>query len=85
MSENVISLNGKPIGKNEVSKVCVDTLREMLQSAESGELTGVAVVGLHSNGEASYHIVGQVGGFSMVGALDIIKAELVDINRGYEE
>lgn len=85
MSENVVSLNGRPTGKREVSQVCVDVLRDLLERAEAGELVGIGLAGLHENGEASYHVAGHVGGFAMHGALDMVRAELVDINRGYEE
>lgn len=85
MSDNVVSLNGKPSGNREVSQVCVDTLRDLLERAEAGELVGVGLAARYENGEASYHVAGHVGGFSMSGALDMVRAELVDINRGYEE
>lgn len=85
MSENVVSLNGKPTGKREVSQVCVDTLRDLLERAEAGELVAIGLAGLHENGAASYHVVGRIRGYAMHGALDMVRAELVDINRGYEE
>lgn len=85
MSGNIVSLNGKPSGEREAVQICVDTLRDLLQRAVSGELVGIGLAGLHDNGEASYHVAGRVGGFAMHGALDMVRAELVDINRGYEE
>ena len=70
-----------PTGEPHVSEVCVDVLRDLLQRAEAGEVTGVGLAALHCNGDASYHVAGHIGGFSMLGALDMVRAELVEINK----
>ena len=81
----VVSLTEEPAGKREVSEVCVDTLRDLLQRAEAGEVVGVGLAVLHHDGDASYHVAGRIGGFSMSGALACVQAEICDINRGMIE
>ena len=58
----------------------IECLKDILQKAESGEITGVACVMAYDDGMASYSLVGQVGGFSMVGALQCVTTLLNDIN-----
>lgn len=82
MTERIVSLHGKPTGQREVSKVCVDALRDLLERAQAGEVVGVGLAALHCDGEASYHLCGRVGGYSMQGAVEMVRADLVDINRG---
>lgn len=82
MADNVIGLNGAPRGQREVSAPCVNVLRDLLERAEAGEVIGVGISALHHDGDASYYVCGRVGGFSMVGALDMVRADLVEINRG---
>jgi len=59
-------------------------LRELLARAEAGEVTGICAAVVHCDGLASYHIGGFVGGYSALGALDMIRADLIEINRGDE-
>lgn len=58
----------------------VACLKDMLQKAEAGEITGAACVMVYDDGMASYSLVGQVGGFSMVGALHCVTSLLTEIN-----
>lgn len=55
-------------------------LKDILQKAESGEVTGIACVMSYDDGMASYSLVGQVGGFSMVGATQCVVSLLNKIN-----
>lgn len=82
MAGNVVGLNGRPAGSMEPVETCVNALRDLLERAEAGELIGVALAGLHHDGDASYHVAGRVSGFGLQGALEVAKAKLVDINRG---
>ena len=79
---NVISLSGPPTTEPTVIQSCVETLREWLARAEAGECIGVCIVGLHHNGLASYDIAGVIGGYGVIGAAQIVTAELVDMARG---
>jgi hypothetical protein len=81
MSGNVISLNGGPTGEPQVAESCVIVLRELLARAEAGDITGVCAAVVHCDGLASYHIGGFVGGYSAIGALELLKAELIETNR----
>ncbi len=81
-ADNVIGLNGRPSSAMEPSEPCVNTLRDLLERAEAGEVIGVGIAAVHHDGDASYYLAGCVGGFGMQGALDMVRADLTDINRG---
>jgi len=84
MSGNVVSVFGGPSGQPEINSLCVETLREWLEMAESGEIIGVAVVGLCKDGYARRQIGGVVGGHALIGAAQVNVAALVDHLRGIE-
>ena len=84
MTGKVISINGGPTGEPEIVENCVIVLRDLLARAEAGEITGIGAAVVHCDGLASYHVGGFVGGYSVLGALDMIRADLIDINRGTE-
>ena len=78
----VVSLNGKTaLQAKEPSQYLVDFLEEHLERARSGELQGLAVATHYHDGGAGWSVVGRVGGVGMIGALELCKAELFDINR----
>lgn len=79
---NVASLFGGPTGVPEVNETCVARLEEWLEMARSGEIVGVAVVALCADGASRYAVSGKVGGHGMIGALEVAKAELIDVARG---
>jgi hypothetical protein len=81
---NVKSLFGGPAGVAEPNEVCIDALRAVLEMAESGEIVGVAMVALDKDGLGRWEVAGRVGGYSMLGAMEMARSELVDINRGRE-
>jgi hypothetical protein len=78
----VISLDGGPIGLPERNENAVATLREALEMAEAGEIVGIGVVMLHKDAMGSYRFGGKVGGYSMLGAIDVMKADLMEVVRG---
>lgn len=78
---NVEGIFGGPSGLPAVNDVAVALLADLLERAKSGELIGAAVVGVHCDGVASYHVGGRVGGFSAVGALEVMKSELLEVNK----
>lgn len=71
MDDKVISLSGRPVGIPERSEAVLEILREVLERAEAGEVVGVAVVMLHSDGLSSYQFGGRVGGYGMLGAMAV--------------
>ena len=75
------SLYGVDIHQSVAREDVVAFLENVLERARAGEVIGVGVAALHNNFEASYAVVGGVGGYSMLGALDMIRAEIVEINR----
>lgn len=84
MTGAVTSLFGGPVGLPEPNDACISTLRKFLEMAEDGEVLGVAIVALDKDACARWAVSGKVGGYSILGALDTAKAELMDINRGLE-
>jgi hypothetical protein len=81
---NVKSIFGGPVGVPEPNDTCIEAIRKLLEMAESGEVVGIAVAALDKDGCGRWELAGRVGGYSMLGALEIARAELVDVNRGFE-
>lgn len=79
MTGKVESLFGGPTGERERSEYAVEVLTDLLERAKSGEVVGVAVASLYYDGAAAYDIAGKVGGYSMMGALDVAKAHLLKL------
>ncbi|WP_454917436.1 hypothetical protein [Xanthobacter sediminis] len=77
---NVVAIRGGPTGQPEPNPTCIATLEEWLERARSGEIVGVALAALHHDGVGSYAVGGRVGGYSMLGALEMACAELVKVN-----
>lgn len=76
----VVSLRGGPITTGTPNAVCVDGLNSLLARAEAGEVTGVCVVSIAPGGNAEYHLCGMIGGFSALGALEVVRAHLLEAN-----
>jgi hypothetical protein len=68
-----------------VSEILVETLRELLEAAEQGEIVGMLAVPLHKDHTASYTVIGRVGGYSMQGAVEVAKDHLIDLNRSGDD
>lgn len=82
MSNNVASLFGGPVGTREPNETCVRTLEEWLERARAGEVVGVAIAGLCFDHTACWSASGTVGGYALVGAMEVAKAEVLDVVRG---
>lgn len=82
MGGNVKSLFGGPTSLPEPNENCVKTLETWLEMARSGELVGVAIAGLCCDHMSRYAVGGMVGGYGMLGALEMARADLVELNRG---
>lgn len=79
---SVVSLNGGPTGERQVNEDTVETLEELLEKARSGHVVGLGAVVLEHNGVSEWRLVGRVGGFNMLGATDVLMAEVREIARG---
>lgn len=77
MTDNVASLFGGPTGQREVNQFCIDALEAMLQKAKAGEVIGVAMACMYHDGLAAYEMGGMIGGYPMLGALEITKMAVI--------
>lgn len=64
---------------------CVDCLRDLLEQAEAGELIGFAYGAIARNGNGQNGIGGMIGGYAMLGALELAKAELTCIMQEIDQ
>lgn len=85
MSGEFKPLFGGMTYEREVVPATIDALEQVLEAAKSGEIVGVAITTLDHKGMGGYAIAGRVGGYSMIGAIEMIKAELVTVNWGDDE
>lgn len=84
MSEKVISLWGQPTGEPQVMESAVSTMAEWSEKVGSGEVVAVVVVGIFKDGMAGYTCAGLIGGYSILGALDMARQDVIDVNRASE-
>lgn len=77
----VVSIFGGPTGEPRPSEACIQCLERLLEMAKAGEITGVAAASVHHDGTASFDVSGFVGGYSLMGALEMARSSLVEINR----
>ena len=85
MSDKVVSLGGSAIPQpGSPNDVVIKVLERYLEEARNGEIAGIAVCALHSDRAASYHTGGFLDAYSILGALDVVKADLCDLVRGIE-
>jgi hypothetical protein len=74
---NVKSLWGGPTGVPERNEMAVEVAEAFAEKVRSGEIIGAIVIGLHSDGLASYQLGGRIGGYGLIGAAEVVKAFLV--------
>lgn len=79
---NVTSLHGGEVNSPTPNSGCIKALREMLEMAEAGEITGIACARLHGDNLGSYIIAGMAGPYSLLGAMDMAQSELRDAMKG---
>lgn len=83
MSEKIVSLNGGPVVQRKPNEACIDTLRELLEMAESGEIVGLAGAIMYGDGSSAYRISGTVDQYRIIGALECAKGQMVsDVLEG---
>jgi hypothetical protein len=74
---NVKSIFGGPTGLPEPNQMAIDALELILAKAQAGEVIGVVIAALHHDGMAGFQIGGMVGGYSMIGAIEMAKVDLI--------
>jgi hypothetical protein len=74
---NVKSIHGGPTGLSERNQMAIDALEMILAKAHAGEVIGVVIAALHHNGLSAFQIGGMVGGYSMIGAIEMAKVDLI--------
>lgn len=77
---NVTSIFGGPAGEREVVASAVESAEELLRAAQSGEVIGFAVIKLHHDAMTSWSVAGRVGGYSMIGAMELVKRNLMRLS-----
>ena len=77
----VTALNGGDVNAPVPNEGCIRNLRELLERAEAGEITGIACACLHSDNLGSYTIAGMAGPYSLLGTVDMMQSELRDIMK----
>lgn len=68
-----------------VNATTVEALEEMLELAKKGEIKGFVMAPLWHDNTTSYLMMGRVGGYAMLGALDMIRHHLVGANMNGED
>lgn len=79
----VIGLRGQAtFTPGEPCEVTVKAARDLLEMAEAGECRAICAVYRYADNSVGACSAGQIGGYSMLGALEMLRADLVDANRG---
>lgn len=78
---NVKSLYGGPTGMPERNDQTIEVLRDLLAKAEAGEVIGAVVAVLYHDGLAGFQIGGMIGGYSLLGAVEMAKSDLIEVLR----
>jgi hypothetical protein len=56
---------------------CVDCLRDLLERAEAGEVTGIIYAGVTASGMGVHGMGGLIGSYGMIGAFEVAKADVL--------
>lgn len=86
MTAKVVALHGESsaTGEREPNPVCIELLERWLEMAKSGEMIGVVVSGRSFDGCARYGFGGNIGGYSLLGAMEMARADVVAFMRDEE-
>lgn len=85
MTGNVVGMFGGIPAAGEPVASCVDCLRDLIEQAEAGELVGFAYGAVLRNGQGQNGIGGMIGGYSMLGAIEMAKGQLLAIMQDLDE
>lgn len=78
MTEVVSMFGGEVPATGEPRQSVIELLEMLLERANAGNLQAVGVVTTDIDGCAAWHASGLLGGYSMIGALAILNAFLMD-------
>jgi hypothetical protein len=84
MNDNVVSVFGGPIGEPEPNDACIECLEKWLEMARSGKIVGVVIAGISNDNLSEYALTGRIGGFAIIGAIQMLQQHLIDINMEVE-
>ena len=76
----IVTLKGVTVpeaSSAEPNTLVVEELERLLDAARAGEIVGLAGSYRHRNGTVTYSYAGEVGTFSILGALDCVKERLL--------
>lgn len=76
MSEKILKL--VPSRSVEANASCIEALEAALVNARAGEAVGVVVFEQCPDGDATWNWGGMCGSYSLLGAIDVAKACLVE-------
>ena len=79
---DVVSIYGGPTGERQPSLVLIEALEDILERARSGEIIGGVFCGLYHDGLSDFSLAGKVGGYGLIGAVEMAKKTLLDISDG---
>ena len=79
---SVVCLHGGEVNTFTPNEGCIKALRDMLEMAEAGEITGIVCARLHGDNLGSYTIAGMTGPYSLLGALVMAQKEMTDLMAG---
>ena len=74
---NVVSFNGGPTGLPSPNQNAIRVLKYALEKAEAGEIIGVFLGMQHCDGYWSWSLGGFVSSYSLLGAIDVARADLL--------
>lgn len=79
MSDKVTAIFGGPTYEREPHPDAIRAAEELLEAVKSGEIIGFGVAKLGFDGLASYELAGTIGSYSMIGAVEVIKSILIEV------
>lgn len=77
----IVSLFGDTVAQKSPNQACIDMLESYLELARSGETIGAVVVALQHDASANWSCCGMIGGYSLLGAMDVAHSHLRDMIR----
>ncbi len=81
MSSIVTIYGGESPEKREPSQNTIEILEEWLRHAKSGRCIGVVVAGAFNDGSADWSLAGRIGRFSLLGALVVANATVLELEH----
>lgn len=72
--------NGRPLPEpGKPNDACVRELEKLLDQARAGEVVGLAGGILYADRAAGFCLIGDCGGYSQLGALEVVRKRLLGI------